>query len=162
MRTPVASALSSDSGPVLTNRTGVCRLNVTSCCVVPLTVFPWLLAQPRTSLRSFLPPQGPILHRTWLLRGSSPLGVWQLAAGFFPSSPVEGSPSFRLLHPAQDQARGNQFSSCQVAHSAAANTGSEVLGARCLAFASPAPQRPASSHSHPFSTFPPVCNHMAF
>lgn len=42
---------------------------------------------------------------------AAPLGLgfchWQLA--FFPSSPVEGSPSsFRLLHPAQDQARGEQ------------------------------------------------------
>lgn len=54
----VASALSSDSCPALTKRTGVYGLNVTSCCV-PVTVFPWLLAQPRTSLRSFLPPQGP-------------------------------------------------------------------------------------------------------
>lgn len=52
----VASALSSDSCSALTKRTGVCRLNVTSCCVL-VTVSPWLLAQPRTSLRSFLPPQ---------------------------------------------------------------------------------------------------------
>lgn len=100
---------------------------------------------------------------------AAPLGLgfcnWQLA--FFP--PPRSRALLLLLGCSTPPriwggGRGGKLRHCQLAPSAAANTGSGVRGlsARCGASASSAPRLPESSHRHPFSTFPPVCNHMAF
>lgn len=100
-------------------------------------------------------------------RSAAPLGLgfcnWQLA--FFP--PPLSRALLLLLGcstPPRIRRGGNKLCRCQLAPSAAANTGSGVRDprARCGASASSTPQLPQVLSPSPLLHFSPVCNHMAF